>query len=74
MENNAIEENSKCKFQEALTNSRLGIDVPAKKAWTSVSASFGLCKGTSWPAPLTLTNVRPAYSWVHPPTCFIYIT
>lgn len=65
---------AKGKFQEALRRSRLGIDVPAKKAWNIVRASFGLCKGTSWPAPLTTTNVSPEYSWVHPPTCSIYIT
>uniref|UniRef100_A0A2P2K9P3 Serine carboxypeptidase II-2-like n=1 Tax=Rhizophora mucronata TaxID=61149 RepID=A0A2P2K9P3_RHIMU len=34
-----------------------------------VRDSFGLCNGTSWPAPRTTTKVRPAYSCVHPPTC-----
>ena len=48
-----------------------GVDneVPVIKAWKSARASFGLCKGTSCPAPLTVTKFRPSYSWVHPPTC-----
>ncbi|MFS7944854.1 hypothetical protein Hanom_Chr06g00517141 [Helianthus anomalus] len=46
------------------------MEVPAKKDLTRVSANFGLCKGTSCPAPLTVTNVNPSYICVHPPTYF----
>ena len=61
------------KIQESLTCSNPGIEVPDKNALTSVSASLGLCKGTSCPAPLTETKLSPAYSWVHPPTCLPHI-
>lgn len=57
------------RHQESLTSLRLGIEDPDKKDLMSVRASLGLCRGTSWPAPLTDTKVSPAYSWVHPPTC-----
>lgn len=57
------------RIHESACNSMEGIEVPPKKALMSVRACFGLCKGTSCPAPLTVTNVSPVYSWVHPPTC-----
>jgi hypothetical protein len=53
----------------SVRGSRVGMEVPSKKALINVRASFGLCRGTSCPAPLTLTNVSPAYSWVHPLIC-----
>jgi hypothetical protein len=31
-------------------------------------ATLGLKSGTSWPAPLTVANVSPSYTSVHPPT------
>lgn len=60
----------KSKCHDELTSSGVGIDVPDKKALTRVRARLGLWRGTSCPAPLTTTNVSPAYSSVHPPTCF----
>ena len=49
-----------------------GVDngVPDIKALKSARASFGLCKATSCPDPLTITKFRPAYCWLHPTTCF----
>lgn len=44
----------------------------AKKCLMSWRASFGLNCGTSWPAPLTVTNISPSYSIVHPPTYHHY--
>lgn len=46
-----------------------GILVPARKLLKSVSAWRGACMGTSCPAPRIVTNVRPSYTIVHPPTC-----
>lgn len=33
-----------------------------------IKACRGRCKGTSWPAPVTVTRVNPLYIWLHPPT------
>jgi len=68
---NVITLNLNESYQEAVLRvggSRVGIEVPAKKDLNNARASFGLCRGTSCPAPLTFTNVSPAYSWVHPAT------
>lgn len=56
------EAEEKGKLQDELTSSKVGIEVPDKKALMSAKASFGLCKGTSCPAPLTDTKVSPEYS------------
>ena len=55
--------------QESSCPAKVGIGVPERKASMRARASLGLCKGTSWPAPLTVTKVRPLYTWVDPPTC-----
>jgi len=57
----------------AVSGSRVGMEVPAKKALINVRASFGLCRGTSCPAPLTFTNVSPVYSWIHPPIWLFHL-
>ena len=46
-----------------------GIGLPARNDLMRVSACFGRCRGTSWPAPLTVTKSRPLYPWLQPPTC-----
>lgn len=35
---------------------------PRRKDENNASESLGLKTGTAWPAPLTVTNVSPAYS------------
>ena len=52
----------KGELQDALTSSKLCIEVPDKKALMRAKASLGLCKGTSCPAPRTDTKVSPTYS------------
>lgn len=47
----------------------LGMGSPFKKCWNSMSACLGRWRGTSCPAPRTVTKVSPLYTLLHPPTC-----
>src|SRR6185295_1492923 len=42
---------------------------PRRNALISVSASAGLLRGTRWPAPRTVTMLKPWYSTNLPATC-----
>lgn len=46
----------------------IGIGLFSKKDLKRIKAWRGRCRGTSWPAPATVTNVSPLYTWLHPPT------
>lgn len=59
-----------CQAQESSTEEIVGIGLPDKNDLKSTRACLGRCRGTSCPAPLTVTSVSPLYTWVHPPTCF----
>ena len=55
--------------QESATLEKIGMGLPERNALMSTRACLGLWRATSWPAPLTVTKVKPLYTWVHPPTC-----
>lgn len=50
-----------------------GMAFPCKKCRNNMSACRGRCRGTSCPAPRTVTKVRPLYTWLQPPTTYLKI-
>lgn len=48
-----------------------GIGLFSRNDLKRMKACRGRWRGTSCPAPVTDTKVRPLYTWLHPPTCIV---